>query len=1046
MRAFRDIPIKSKLIAITMLVSCVVLLLACAGILVQESFDNKKIMVRDVSTQAKIVGDNSTAALAFFDHESAREILNALQAKTNIVSACLYDSKGKQFVRYFRSNKGLALIPKSPGKEGARFVNGNLIVFRRVRLDNKPIGTIYIESDTLQIQANMRRFVTILSIAMLISIFVAFLMASRFQRIISEPILCLAGISKAVSIDKNYSVRAVKCSGDEIGTLIDCFNEMLSCVQQRDAELETRVAERTAEVEARNKQLNDEIAERKRAQAALSASEERFRIVGTSMHDGAIVVDEAGNVSFWNEAAQRIFGYTSDEIIGKSCHAILAPHRFHEAIDKAFADFAATGSGSIVGRDSELIGLRKDGSEFPIEMSLSAVQVKGRWHSIGIIRDITKRKEVENEITRAKEAAEAASRAKSEFLANMSHEIRTPLNGIVGMTGLALDTDLAVDQREYLEIVKVSAEALLSLLNDILDFSKIEARKLELNPVPFTLRECVQEIISSLAVKAHEKHLELACRVMPGVADDFVGDTLRLRQIIVNLVGNALKFTDRGEVVVLVDSISQTESEATLHFSISDTGIGIPKDKQNQIFSAFEQGDGSTTRKYGGTGLGLAIASELTRMMGGRIWVESEVGRGSTFHFTVIFGIGEKTTESMPLELEGVHVLVVDDNATNRIILEEILSRWHMRPVLAECGDAAIAAMEIACQDKDPFLLVLLDSHMPEVDGFAVADRIRTNESLADTTLIMLTSGEHFGDIAKCQEKDIKCYLIKPIKNSELRNKITLALGGGLPTKNKCATTNKEGDMEVYHHLRILLVEDNQINQKLAQRLLEKHGHSVVLANDGRQAVAFFENEMFDSILMDVQMPEMDGIQATSAIRALEKGTSRHVPIVAMTAHAMVGDRERCLAAGMDDYVSKPIQPDELFRALERTIDIAQGNSKMTGEPPIDLDFALTRVEGDMQLLREIAGLFGEECRRLMDNLQSALDNSDAKTVEKIAHTMKGMLGNFGAKGAIEASLTLERFAKQADMEKSMTAYSNLESALELIRPFIAKLALEEAA
>ena len=432
-------------------------------------------------------------------------------------------------------------------------------------------------------------------------------------------------------------------------------------------------------------------------------------------------------------------------------------------------------------------------------------------------------------------------------------------------------------------------------MNDILDFSKIEARRLELNPMPFALRDSVQEIVSSLAVKAHEKRLELACRILPDVPDDFVGDTLRLRQIVTNLLGNALKFTERGEIVVQVALESMDGAEATLHFSVSDTGIGIPKDKQTSIFSAFEQGDGSTTRRYGGTGLGLTIASELTRMMGGRISVKSELGRGSVFHFTVNFGIGEKTADLEPVELEGVHVLIVDDNATNRLILEETLSRWRMRPEAVASGRDAVAALEAAAA-KDPFRLALLDSHMPGMDGFTVADRIMENPSLAGLSMVMLTSGEHFGDIGKCRQKGITSYLIKPVRSSELRSKILMALGDGLSTGSRTAP-DPSGNVEVYRSLNILLVEDNPINQKLAQRLLEKHGHSVALAGDGKQAVRLAAARRFDAILMDVQMPEMDGIQATASIRAKEKGTSKHVPIVAMTAHAN-GWRQRAMSGG----------------------------------------------------------------------------------------------------------------------------------------------------
>ena len=778
-----------------------------------------------------------------------------------------------------------------------------------------------------------------------------------------------------------------------------------------------------------------DISERKRIEQEVNMLAHAIRFINESV----VVTDLDGRIIFVNEGAVKVFGYERDEMLGQ--HVSLFDSQ----------EQVATGADVVVASanaglwEGEFQARRKDGTEFPLQLWASTINDEtGRPIAlVGTSQDVTDRTRRMEELQNAKEAAEAANRSKSEFLANMSHEIRTPMNGIIGMTELALDTELTAEQREYLKMVKLSADSLLGVINDVLDFSKIEAGKLELDPAEFNLLDAVDEVMKALAVRADQKGLELAYYLRPGVPERVVGDVGRLRQILVNLVGNAIKFTERGEVIVRVEAQAQTSSEVVLHFGVRDTGIGVPAEKQSLIFESFTQADGSTTRKYGGTGLGLSISSQLVHMMGGEIWVESPVNlpstggeSGSRFNFTGIFGlplVSELNAHPPEMyDVEGVPVLIVDDNATNRKILEVQLTSWKMKPALVDGARSALHAIKQAAIAGAPFRLALLDFHMPEMDGLALCEEIKKLPEGRDLRIIMMSSSVHQRNDDRSLDYGINASLLKPVKAAELLTIIREVLGADVRSQ----TQRTQAGRRSAHPSHILVAEDSPVNQELIRRLLEKWGHTPILAEDGLKALSLFDGETFDLVLMDLQMPEMNGFEATAAIRKRELGAGTRIPIIALTAHALKGDRERCIEAGMDDYVSKPIDAEKLFDAVEAAVSPgARARDDCEAFPKaLDLDGLMRNFDGDAELVLRLAGVFGDTCPVQMEQIGDAVRRKDSEALARGAHMLKGTVANFGAHAAVSAVVQLESIARSGDLSSAVSAVAALEKEIDRLK------------
>ncbi len=785
-----------------------------------------------------------------------------------------------------------------------------------------------------------------------------------------------------------------------------------------------------------------DVTARKEAENAARQSDARFRRLVQSPLFGVLVAELDGRILEANDALLEMIGYSRQELqSGQLRGDAITPPDHKAADERALVQLHDTRM--CLPFEKEFI--HKNGQRVPVLVGLTMLE-GSETECICFVVDITRQKQTEHELKVARDAADAANLAKSQFLANMSHEVRTPMNAIIGMTELVLNTPLNPKQKEYLKMVLLSGESLLGIINDILDFSKVESGKIELESMPLRMRECIGDAVKSLALRAHAKGLELALDIQSDVPEWVVGDAGRLRQVVINLVNNAIKFTLEGEVVVEVTLQAERDNILELLFCVRDTGIGIPHEKIDRVFDAFEQADTSTTRQFGGTGLGLTIVRRMVEIMGGRVWVESEVGKGSKFYFNVFLQAcaNPPDEDEAPRQtaVRGTRVLIIDDNATNRRILEEVVTSWGMIPVAGNSVQEGLSLLREATAAGRRFELLLTDINMPVQDGFELIAQVRKDQQLAETIIIVLTSGERPDDSRNCDKYDVAQRLLKPVKQSELFDAIVAALGGVEETDSGSVL---DEEPPATRPLRILLAEDSLVNQKLAVGLLERHGHQLTVTNNGQEAINALGRGKFDIILMDVQMPELDGLAATRQIREREQAKGgRPIPIIAMTAHALKGDRERCLAAGMDEYISKPIRERQLLAAMRLVLgdELSESVSRIisydeseehAAEGVMDWNEALKTCGGDHALLRDIVEAFLEEEPRRVRELREAIDGSDFELLGRAAHTIKGSMRYFKAQSVLDRAHGLEQLSQEKTLD-------GVEEIFLLLRQELAKL------
>jgi len=1174
------------------LISSAALLTTCVTYLISEQRAIQQAMQRDLLIKAHMMAEGCKATLAFDARREARDNLSTFQADPSVVFACLFDQEGKEFAWYQRPDIPDVIMPPTPQKNRCSFEGDYLILFQELESDGESIGTLYIQSEISVMRADLYRKILLVALITLAACLIAYLLAARLQKLITRPISNLVNATRAVTEKKDFSIRVDKESSDEIGLLIDSFNDMLHQIQQRDyaiqesekkfrtlfeassdavlllkgvefydfnhkalqmygcscrEELEHRTPfdfsplfqangqESRGLVEAYVRKAMEhgsqrfewqhtkrdgtafdadilltameisgekilqavvrDITQRKQAEAELRKHRdhleemvnERTEELETIIHanpSGIIVVDMAsGKIVRINQKACELTGYSQLEIVGNSCHQIFCAGE--QARCPILSDSQEMGN-------SEQTLTRKDGREIAVLKSAAYITVDGRDHLLESFIDITERKQMEQRLREAKEEAErinqrleisierantlaqearVAASAKSEFLANMSHEIRTPMNGIMGMTGLLLETDLAEEQRDYVETIHSSSQTLLTIINDILDFSKIEAGKMVIEPISFDLVSMIEEMSHMLAGRAHEKELEFILKFSPDIPQRVIGDPVRIRQILTNFISNAVKFTDDGYILVKIESEAGEGDRLDLRFVVEDTGIGIPADKQQSIFDKFTQADASTTRKYGGTGLGLAISKQLVELMGGKIGVESRAGEGSAFWFTLPVARDSRCiTETLPrIPLRGVRVLVVDDNEVNRKICSEQLAHYQVPHTVCSSGPEALACLREGRKAGDPYPIAIIDYQMPQMDGITLAETIKADPDLRETLLIMLSSIGKTGHTKRASASVIDACLVKPVSMFKLMetlcavwNAKQVGFDGPVvshagPKAPAAGSPEPKGGEKIISAY-VLLAEDNAVNQKVASILLEKLGCIVDIVANGREAVTQVKKQAYDIVFMDCQMPEMDGYEAAAAIRRYE-GVARHTAIVAMTANAMQGDREKCIQAGMDDYIAKPIQKEVVQQVLNRWSKARKTDStqepftedkeiqpmtkEMDTKEIFNPEQVLKILDGDVKVLREITSVFIDTSVGDLEALRQAITAGQPEQVQQEAHKLKGAAANIGAERVRALALEMEQTARQADLEGLGRVFDSLQGELEQFKQLLGRYAWE---
>ncbi len=946
---FNGLPLRQKLIALMTLISSLTLILATLLMIVTEAFTAKQYMVNNLSTLAGIIGYNAVAPLTFNDPQAATENLAALSVDTTLDRGLIYRKDGSLFAQYQAMKIKSPLPERLPGDEvhqglfeGAPFLDTHIDIIKKIIFEGEMLGTIYLQADMTQIYRRLIIYLISALCILILSIFAAYAISSRLQGFVSGPILELTDMMSQVSDEKNYTIRVVKRSDDEIGLLMAGFNEMLGQLQLRDIELLKQQEALEEIVSIRTQELNQTVTDLKRAKGDTEA----------------------------------------------------ANHHLKKTIN----------------------------------------------HAKRLARE-----------------ADAANQAKSHFLANMSHEIRTPMNGVLGMTHLLRGTPLTEDQAHRVNIIEKSADALLSIINDILDFSKIESGNLTLEAIDFDLLTMLENINEMMAVKAQAKGLEYICNIDHDVPLWVCGDPSRLRQILVNLIDNAIKFTLTGEILIHVKR-GQTESsqkEIPLRFSVTDTGIGIVEDTAEALFSPFTQEDVSTTRRFGGTGLGLSISKQLTALLGGEIGVRSQVGQGSTFWFTVVLASSSRKGAFCMIpaaDIRDTRILLVDDNQNSRLALKNQLESWHCKTGEASSGEEALSLLKKADEENHPYFIAIIDSQMPDSHGEALGKKIRAHDAFKSMALILMATLWQRGDAIRFKSAGFDAYFSKPYKRSQLYNCIATFRGAEpIPSKNQEPLITRHTMAETKRrNYRILVVEDFPINQEVALGILEGFGFHAEVAENGRQAIDAMEKKRYDLVFMDLQMPEMDGFKATRIVRdPLSSVKSHTLPIIAMTANAMEGDREKCLNAGMNDHIAKPISPDAVYQALHTHLlqrpPILQTPSPLTdsiaitppdGAPPrerpiFDREELLVRIQGNQKLLDKLIAIFREKTPEELDRLRTAVAAAEMEGIRAQAHKMKGYFANIAAKRLEEMATKLLKASKEGDLETSKALVTAIEEGVE---------------